>query len=168
MIWRYLSDALKKLFRLHSEAQGKATEFDEAGYEAKGGESGDMLETQTATVHTGEAEEAEEAKEVKAVEQAVAHRFVLLLSDGRTIRVERDRAKIGTGASCDIRIDESFHGYETVSEEHALIERWRDEWVIKDLTKKGIFVNGRRTGENVIRNGYVIRIGEVEMRFEQE
>jgi hypothetical protein len=165
MVWRYLSDALKKLFRLHSEAQGKATEFDEAGYEAKGGESGDMLETQTATVQAGEAEEAEEAK---AVEQAVAHRFVLRLSDGRTIRVERDRAKIGTGASCDIRIDESFHGYETVSEEHALIERWRDEWVIKDLTKKGIFVNGRRTGENVIRNGYVIRIGEVEMRFEQE
>ncbi|MFA4015739.1 MAG: hypothetical protein RUDDFDWM_000832 [Candidatus Fervidibacterota bacterium] len=162
MNWQSLSNTLKKLFGLRSKAQGEITKRDEASREAKGSECTDVLEAQTPLEHAGEAEEFE------AVEQATTHHFVLRLSDGRAFRIDRDRVKIGTDPSCDIRIDESFHGYETVSGEHALIERWRDEWVIKDLTKKGIFVNGRRTGENVIRNGYVIRIGEVEMCFEQE
>ncbi|MCS7252428.1 MAG: FHA domain-containing protein [Armatimonadota bacterium] len=87
--------------------------------------------------------------------------------DGRTLPIEGDVVTVGRGEGCQLRVDESYPHHESVSEQHAQIEFWHGMWVIKDLTGKGVFVNGRRTGENVLRDGYRIKLGELEFIFRE-
>ena len=73
---------------------------------------------------------------------------------------------LGTSENCDVRLDERFEGIEEVKPQHARIELWRDRWVIVPLDRDAaVFVNGKRTGENVLRDGVEIRLGENGVRF---
>jgi hypothetical protein len=73
---------------------------------------------------------------------------------------------LGTSEDCDVRLDERFEGVEEVKPQHVRIELWRDRWVIVPLDRDAaVFVNGKRTGENVLRDGVEIRLGENGVRF---
>ncbi len=73
---------------------------------------------------------------------------------------------LGTSEDCDVRLDERFEGVEGVKPQHACIELWRDRWVIVPLARDAaVFVNGKRTGENVLRDGVEIQLGENGVRF---
>ena len=73
---------------------------------------------------------------------------------------------LGTSENCDVRLDERFEGVEEVKPQHVRIELWRNRWVIVPLDRDAaVFVNGKRTGENVLRNGMEIRLGENGVRF---
>jgi hypothetical protein len=73
---------------------------------------------------------------------------------------------LGTSEDCDVRLDERFEGVEEVKPQHARIELWRNRWVIVPLDRDAaVFVNGKRTGENVLRDGVEIRLGENGVRF---
>lgn len=115
---------------------------------------------------------AETSKQVQAVAEGTFEGLAELRfqhSDGHwvSIPVTGEIVTIGRDESCEIRIDENYPHYETVSGRHAQVERWRSMWIIKDLTGKGIFINGRRTGENVLRNGYRVKLGELEFEFRE-
>lgn len=108
------------------------------------------------------------AREQSESAAGAAHAYLELAGgEGKTFPIIADVMTIGSGEGCDLRIDESYPYHESVSERHAQIERWRDMWVINDLTGKGIFVNGRRTGENVLYDGYRIKLGELEFVFHE-
>jgi hypothetical protein len=73
---------------------------------------------------------------------------------------------LGTSEDCDVRLDERFEGVEEVKPQHVRIELWRDRWVIVPLDRDAaVFVNSKRTGENVLRDGVEIRLGENGVRF---
>lgn len=69
---------------------------------------------------------------------------------------------IGRGPDNDIQLDD-----EKVSAHHAVIERKRDGYFVRDLGKtSGIFVDGRRVPEYLLSDGSVFFVGPYEMRFE--
>lgn len=88
--------------------------------------------------------------------------------DGQRIYIPLARSPIviGTGNGCDVRLSEVFEGVDKVKQKHARVELWRGRWVIAPLdTDAPIFVNGRRTGENVLRDGVEICLGENGVKF---
>lgn len=67
---------------------------------------------------------------------------------------------IGTSENCDVLLDERFDGIDKVRPEHARIELWRDRWVITPLDRDAlVFVSGKRTGENVLKDGMEVYLG---------
>lgn len=63
-------------------------------------------------------------------------------------------------------ITEAMTGWQTVSAMHAEISRQQDRWVIKDLNSlNGIYINGIRTGHNLLKDGDKLRLGAVEFIF---
>lgn len=75
-------------------------------------------------------------------------------------------ASIGRSAGNDLVITQDMPGWATVSQQHARIYRWADRWVIEDLhSTNGVYVNGKRTGRNVLRDGWRVGIGGVEFAF---
>ncbi|HID08214.1 MAG TPA: FHA domain-containing protein [Armatimonadetes bacterium] len=101
---------------------------------------------------------------------AVAYLSVTL-TDGthQRIPLSGDGASIGTAEDNSIVLDERYPHRNSVDEHHAQIEYWRGRWVIRDLNSEhGTFVNERRTGENVLRDGYRVRFGSLEMVFREE
>ncbi len=73
---------------------------------------------------------------------------------------------LGTSDECDAKLTENLVGWEKVREKHARIENWRGQWVLVSFDKNSpIFVNGKRTGENVLRDGWEIQLGENGIRF---
>lgn len=73
---------------------------------------------------------------------------------------------IGRSAENDLVITQDFPGWATVSQRHARIYRWADRWIVEDLqSTNGVYVNGRRTGRNVLHSGWRIGIGGVEFDF---
>lgn len=128
-------------------------------------EEGHRRETK---VEHAQAQSESVAQEQSESAVGAAHAYLELASgEGKTFPITADVVTIGSGEGCELRIDESYPHHESVSGRHARIERWRDMWVIKDLTGKGIFVNGRRTGENALYDGYRIRLGELEFVFHE-
>jgi len=78
----------------------------------------------------------------------------------------RSSLVLGTSENCDIQLDERFEGVEEVKPQHARIELWRDKWVIVPLDRDApVFINGKRTGENVLCDGTEVRLGENGVRF---
>lgn len=89
-------------------------------------------------------------------------------SDGETIYLPLTRSPLvlGTDRSCDVVLEERLAGKDKVFAQHARLELWRERWVIAPLSKEvPVFVNGRRTGENVLRDGTEITLGENGVRF---
>jgi hypothetical protein len=69
---------------------------------------------------------------------------------------------VGRAEHADIRIDECFAKWETVSREHAWIKRLDDRTIIEDNdSTNGVAVNGRRTGRNLLKDGWRLEIGGV-------
>ena len=94
------------------------------------------------------------------------------LEPGRYIEVQgRDRAltiplggevlRIGRGLAADLRLDEN-----SVSRRHAiLVPRPAGARILDDRSSNGTFVNGRRIQQAELRNGDVIVLGRMLLRY---
>ena len=77
-----------------------------------------------------------------------------------------DGITIGRAPENDLVITQDFPGWETVSRSHARVYRQAGRWIIEDLdSTNGVYVNERRTGRNLLRDGWRLGIGEVEFIF---
>jgi len=73
---------------------------------------------------------------------------------------------IGRGSENDLVITQDLPAWETVSRRHARIYRRAGSWIVEDLgTTNGVYVNGRRTGRNLLRDGWRLGIGGVDFIF---
>jgi hypothetical protein len=77
---------------------------------------------------------------------------------------------IGRTLGSDVCITETMAGWETVSRAHARIVRetvnGQTRTLIEDLkSHNGVFVNGRRTGRNVLRDGWRVSIGRLTFTY---
>ena len=80
--------------------------------------------------------------------------------------LSRPRIVIGTAAGNDIVIDAGFKGWRTVSPVHAEMRREQDAFVLIDRESEyGTFVNEMRTGENILSDGDLVRLGDVRFIF---
>jgi hypothetical protein len=79
-------------------------------------------------------------------------------------------AILGRGADSTIRIPAGWPGWESVSRRHARIvhevAHGHTRVVIEDLgSENGLFVNGRRTGRNVLRDGWRVSLGRLTFTY---
>jgi hypothetical protein len=73
---------------------------------------------------------------------------------------------IGRGQENDLVITHDFPGWETVSRHHVRVCEQGGRWVVEDLdSTNGVYVNGRRTGHNLLREGWRLGVGGVEFIF---
>ncbi len=73
---------------------------------------------------------------------------------------------IGRAPDNEVVITQDLVGWDTVSRHHARIYQWEGQWVVDDLgSANGVWVNDRRTGHNLLRSGWRLRIGGVEFVF---
>ncbi len=78
---------------------------------------------------------------------------------------------IGRADTMSFAIPAAIAGAASVSPEHARIEKRGARWIIVDgvetgrPSQTGIFVNGKRTRVNYLKEGDVIRLGQVEFDF---
>lgn len=80
--------------------------------------------------------------------------------------LEKESLTIGRAPNNDLVITPEFAGWETVSRRHARIYRRGEDWVVEDLgSTNGIYVNGRRTGRNLLRDGWRMELGSVAFTF---
>jgi pSer/pThr/pTyr-binding forkhead associated (FHA) protein len=77
-----------------------------------------------------------------------------------------DGVTIGRAPENDLVITQDLPGWETVSRRHARIYEQAGHWIVEDLNStNGIYVNGKRTGRNLLREGWQLRVGGVEFLF---
>ena len=77
------------------------------------------------------------------------------------IPLGKDAIHIGRGLAADLRLDES-----SVSRRHAiLVPRPAGARILDDRSSNGTFVNGRRVQQADLRNGDVLVIGRVVLRY---
>jgi hypothetical protein len=73
---------------------------------------------------------------------------------------------IGRAPDNEAVITQDMAGWDTVSRHHARIYQKEGQWVVDDLgSANGVWVNGRRTGYNLLKDGWRLRIGGVEFVF---
>lgn len=73
---------------------------------------------------------------------------------------------IGREPANDLVITADIPGWETVSRRHARLYAQAGRWIVEDLNSmNGIYVNGRRTGRNLLYDGWELRIGGVVLTF---
>jgi len=83
---------------------------------------------------------------------------------GRKYPLTKDQIRIGRDDDNDVVVD-----HLSVSLHHAEIARKGRFWVLFDLgSSNGTFVQGRRIRENALKRGFVVEIGQVKFRFEEE
>ncbi|MFN3420371.1 MAG: FHA domain-containing protein [Armatimonadota bacterium] len=88
--------------------------------------------------------------------------------NGQKIFLPLTRPSISIGASeeCDVKLSENLKGIDKINPKHARIEQWRGRWVIVPFDRNSpVFVNGKRTGENALRDGAEICLGEEGVKF---
>jgi len=74
---------------------------------------------------------------------------------GQVFALTGKRMTIGRGRKCDVYLDD-----ESVSREHATVERVEGDMVIEDLrSSNGVFVNERRIRRHPLKTGDKVRIG---------
>jgi hypothetical protein len=84
----------------------------------------------------------------------------------RRFALRPEGVTVGRSPENDLVITQDFPGWETVSQRHAWIYQWVNRWIIEDISStNGIHVNGRRTGRNLLRDGWQLDIGGVEFVF---
>ncbi len=84
----------------------------------------------------------------------------------RSFPLDRPTLLVGRAEDAAIRIDESFVNWETVSREHAWIRLQDDQVIVEDNNSmNGVYVNGRRTGCNLLKDGWRVEIGGVAFVF---
>ena len=130
----------------------------------------DEQEIKTEAVETEKAEvetEPKEAMEFVAEQPTEGAWLETKDRDGQSLFLPlRSPLVLGTSENCNVRLDERLEGSEEVKPQHARIELWLGKWVIVPFDRDApVFVNGKRTGENVLRDGMEIRLGENGVRF---
>ena len=91
---------------------------------------------------------------------------VRTLDGPRRFDLKSDGVAIGRAQENDLVITEDFPGWETVSQRHAWVGQWAGRWIVEDINStNGIYVNGKRTGRNLLRDGWQLDIGGVEFVF---
>ena len=77
------------------------------------------------------------------------------------IAIDAAVTRLGRSTSADVHLEEP-----TVSRRHALVvQRGEDLVVLDDRSMNGTWVNGERVREAVLRDGDVLELGAVRMRF---
>jgi pSer/pThr/pTyr-binding forkhead associated (FHA) protein len=90
-------------------------------------------------------------------------RYIEIQGPGQSlhIRLGREPMHIGRGLAADLRLDET-----SVSRRHAiLVPRPAGARILDDRSSNGTFVNGRRVQQADLRNGDVLVIGRVVLRY---
>lgn len=78
----------------------------------------------------------------------------------------RPEILVGTSDECDVSLSDNLQGIDKVNPKHARIEQWRGRWVITPFDRNSpVFINGKRTGENVLNDGMEIQLGEEGVKF---
>jgi hypothetical protein len=73
---------------------------------------------------------------------------------------------IGRAPDNEVVITPDLAGWDTVSRHHARVYQREGQWVVDDLgSANGVWVNGRRTGHNLLKNRWRLCIGGVEFVF---
>ena len=82
----------------------------------------------------------------------------LIFEDGQRslfeFRLVKRRTTIGRSDLCDV----SLPG-EELSREHCILEERRGQWILKDCSRHGTFVNGQRVQKAVLREGDSFKLG---------
>ena len=87
----------------------------------------------------------------------------------RCLDLPKTGVTIGRAPESDLVITQDFPSWETVSGRHARL--YRDEereshWIVEDLdSTNGVYVNGKRTGRNLLRDGWQLDVGGVSFIF---
>jgi hypothetical protein len=82
------------------------------------------------------------------------------------LHLKPDGVTIGQTSENDLVITQDLPGWETVSRRHARIYAQSGRWIVEDLgSMNGIYVNGRRTGRNLLSDGWRLGVGGVEFVF---
>ncbi len=80
--------------------------------------------------------------------------------------LSRSRVAIGAAPGNDIVIDSAYKSWQTVSPSHAELQREQNDFTIVDHdSENGTFVNEMRTGENLLSDGDLVRLGDVRFVF---
>jgi hypothetical protein len=89
-------------------------------------------------------------------------------TDGKLRRFPLDRSTltIGRAADNDIVIGDEFPGAPSVADHHARV-KLQESWVIIEAVSldRVVLVNGTRTGRNILRNGWRLTLGELDLTF---
>ena len=100
-----------------------------------------------------------------ADEQGVAEKPVsraLLISNGKSFVIDRDRAVIGRSQRCDYVLSDP-----NVSRRHFELQLRGSDWYLVDLdSTNGVSVNGRRVASSRLEPGDVIVVGTSNLRFD--
>jgi len=84
----------------------------------------------------------------------------------RRLYLKPEGVTIGRGSENDLAITQDWPGWDTISQQHARIYEQAGRWIVEDLhSMNGIYVNGGRTGRNLLRDGWRLGIGGVEFVF---
>jgi len=84
----------------------------------------------------------------------------------RCLYLKPEGVTIGRGPENDLVVPQDLPGWDTISQQHARIYEQAGRWLVEDLhSMNGIYVNGRRTGRNLLRDGWRLGIGGAEFVF---
>jgi hypothetical protein len=73
---------------------------------------------------------------------------------------------IGRAPDNEVVITQEFPGWDTISRNHARVYQQAGHWIIQDLgSTNGVWVNGKRTGLNLLQDGWQLQIGGVGFVF---
>lgn len=73
---------------------------------------------------------------------------------------------IGRAPENALVITQDYPGWETVSHHHARVYRQAGHWIVEDLdSTNGVYVHGKRTRRNLLRDNWRLGIGGVEFIF---
>jgi hypothetical protein len=90
-----------------------------------------------------------------------APELIRLDGDRSVTHVLGRRTRIGRAAGCELHIDSG-----SVSRHHALILAGTREAIIEDLNStNGVIVNGRKVTRQVLSDGDILTIGEIQFRY---
>ncbi len=99
----------------------------------------------------------------RLVEPVESGRYIQLQGPSRTLLIPlgAEVTHIGRGLAADLHLDDS-----SVSRRHAvLVPRPSGQRILDDRSSNGTFVNGRRIEQFDLRNGDVIALGRVVLRY---
>lgn len=97
-----------------------------------------------------------------------AARLVWVDVEGKsqTFMLVPEGVTIGRAEDNTLVIGATFPGWESVSRHHARIFQQGEDWIVADLNShNGIYVHDRRTGRNLLRDGWKLRLGGVLFTF---
>jgi len=79
----------------------------------------------------------------------------------REIAFVHDDTLIGSGVECDVIIR-----HPSIARQHARVQLRKQGYVLCDLkSQSSTYVNDRRIVENLLKAGWIVRLGEVEFIF---